>query len=105
MTPSRRTMIQPTSVTPCSAMTSLISSLVTLLKAGQRIIPLDVSNDEWGVTEHSRPQNGFICSRLYSCDSLAHCIKRSLDLRFFMLFGSPAMFIIVYVQQKEKEKN
>ena len=31
----------------------------------------------------------------FSCDSFAHCIKRSPDLRFFMLFGSPAMLIIV----------
>ena len=31
----------------------------------------------------------------FSCDSLAHCIKRSPDLRFFMLFGSPAMLIMV----------
>ena len=76
-------------------MPSLRSSLVTPLKAGQRIIPLDVIRDEWGVTEHFRPQNVFICSKLFSCDSLAHCIKRSPDLRFFMLFGSPAMLSIV----------
>ena len=31
----------------------------------------------------------------FSCASLAHCIKRSQDLRFFMLFGSPAMLIMV----------
>ena len=31
----------------------------------------------------------------FSCDSLAHYIKRSPDLRFFMLFGSPAMLIMV----------
>ena len=59
------------------------------------MIPLDVFKDEWGVTEHFRPQNVFICSRFFSCDSLAHCIKRSPDLRFLMLFGSPAMLIIV----------
>ena len=76
-------------------MPSLILSLVTLFNAGQRMIPLDVFKDEWGVTEHFRPQNVFICSRLFSCDSLAHCIKRSPDLRFLMLFGSPAMLIIV----------
>ena len=95
MTPSRRTVILRTSVNPCSAMPSLISSLVTLLKAGQRIIPLDVFKDEWGVTEHLIPQNVFICSKLFSCDSLAHCIKRSPDHRFFMLLGSPAMLSIV----------
>ena len=104
VTPSRRTVILRTSLTPCSTMPSLIpcstmpsliSSLVTLFNAGQRMIPLDVFKDEWGVTEHFRPQNVFICSRLFSCDSLAHCIKRSPDLRFLMLFGSPAMLIIV----------
>ena len=57
VSPSRRTVILRTSVTPCSTMPSLISLLVTLLKAGQRIIPLDVFKDEWGVTEHFRPQN------------------------------------------------
>ena len=72
-------------------MPSLISSLVTLLKAGQRMIPLDVFKDEWGVTVHFKPQNVFICSRLLSCDSF----KRSPDLRFLMLFGSPAILIIV----------
>ena len=95
VSPSRRTVILRTSVTPCSTMPSLISSLVTLLKAGQRMIPLDVFKDEWGVTEHFKPQNVFICSRLFSCDSFAHCIKRSPDLMFFMLFGSHAMLIIV----------
>ena len=95
VTPSRRTVILRTSVTPCSTMPSLISLLVTLFNAGQRMIPLDVFKDEWGVTEHFRPQNVFICSRLFSCDSFAHCIKRSPDLRFFMLFGSPAILIIV----------
>ena len=59
------------------------------------MIPLDVFKDEWGVTEHFRPQNVFICSRFFSCASLAHCIKRSPDLRFFMLFGSPAMLNMV----------
>ena len=48
VSPSRRTVILRTSVTPCSTMPSLISSLVTLLKAGQRMIPLDVFKDEWG---------------------------------------------------------
>ena len=95
MTPTRRTVILRTSVTPCSTMPSLISLLVTLLKAGQRIIPLDAFKDEWGVTEHFRPQNVFICRRLFSCDSFAHCIKRSPDLRFLILFGSPAILIIV----------
>ena len=56
VTPSRRTVILRTSVTPCSTMPSLISSLVTLFNAGQRMIPLDVFKDEWGVTEHFRPQ-------------------------------------------------
>ena len=95
VTPSRRTVILRTSVTPCSTMPSLISSLVTLFKAGQQIIPLDVFKDEWGVTERFKHQNVFICSRFFSCDSLAHCIKRSPDLRFFMLFDSPAMLIMV----------
>ena len=95
VTPSQRTVILRTSVTPCSTMPSLISSLVTLLKAGQRIIRLDVFNDEWGVMEHFKPQNVFICSRLFSCDSFAHFIKRSPDLRFLMLFGYPAILIIV----------
>ena len=95
MTPSRRTVILRTSVTPCSTMPSLISLLVTLFKAGQQIIPLDVLKVEWGVTEHLRTQNVFICSRLFSCDSFAHCIKRSPDLRFLMLFGYPAILIIV----------
>ena len=52
MIPSRRTVILRTSVTPCSTMPSLISSLVTLFKAGQRMIPLDAFKDEWGVTEY-----------------------------------------------------
>ena len=52
VTPSRRTEILRTSVTPCSTMPSLISSLFTLFKTGQRIIPLDVFKDEWGVREH-----------------------------------------------------
>ena len=104
MIPSQRTVILRTSVTPCLAMPSLISSLVTLLKAGQQIIPLGVFKNEWGVTKHFRPQNVFIYRRLFSCVSLAHCIKRSPDLRFFMLFGSPAMLIMFYVQQTEKEK-
>ena len=95
MTPSRRTVILPTSVTPYSGMPSLISSLVTPFKAGQQIIPLDLFKDEWDVMEHFKLQNVFICSILFSCDSLAHCIKRSPDLRFFMLFGSPAMLSIV----------
>ena len=95
MTPSRRTVILCKSVTHCSAMPSLISSPVTLFKVGQQIIPFDVFKDEWGVTEHFRRQNVFICSKVFSCDSLAHCTKRSPDLRFFMLFGSPAMLIIV----------
>ena len=56
------------------------------------MIPLDVFKDDWGVTEHFKPHNVFICSRLFSCDSFAHCIKRSPDLKFF---GSPAMLIIV----------
>ena len=95
VTPSQRTVILRTSVTHCSTMPSLISSLFTLFKAGQQIIPLDVFNDEWGVMEHFRPQNVFICSRFFSCASLAHLIKRSPDLRFFMLFGSPAIIIMV----------
>ena len=65
MTPSRSTVILCTSVTPCSAMPSLISPLVTLFKAGQQIISFDVFKDEWGVTEHFRLQNVFICSRLF----------------------------------------
>ena len=105
MTPSRRTVVLCTSVTPCSTMPSLISSLVTLLKAGQRIIPLDVFKDEWSVTEHFRPQNVFIYSRLFSCDSFAHCIKRSPDLRFLMRFGSPAILIIVIcTTNREREE-
>ena len=55
-TPSRHTVILRTSVTPCSAMLSLISLLVTLLKAEQRIIPLGLFKDELGVTEHFRPK-------------------------------------------------
>ena len=69
MIPSRRTVILRISVTPCSALSSLISSLVTLLKAGQQTIPFDMFNDEWGVTEHFGPQNDLICRRLFSCDS------------------------------------
>ena len=95
MPSSRRTVVLRTSVTPYSTMPSLISSLVTLLKAGQQIIPLDVFKDEWGVTKYFKPQNVFICSRLFSCDSFAYYIKRSPDLRFLMLFGSPAILIIV----------
>ena len=98
-------MILRTSVTPYSAIHSLISSLVTLLKAGQRIIPLDVFKDELGVTEHFRQQNVFICSRLFSCDSLAHCIKRSPDLRFLMLFGSLAILsIVLYTTNGKREE-
>ena len=54
--PSWRTVILRTSITPCSAMPSLISSFVTLLKAGQQTIPFDVFRDECGVTEHFRPK-------------------------------------------------
>ena len=103
VTLSRRTVILRTSVTPCSTMPSLISSLVTLLKAGQQIIPLDVFKDEWGVTEHFKPQNVVICSRLFSCDSFAHCI-RSPDLRFFMLLVLLQHSLLFYVPQTEKEK-
>ena len=56
MIPPWRTVILRTSVTPCSALPALISSFVTLLKAGQRTIPFDVFRDDWGVTEYFRPQ-------------------------------------------------
>ena len=45
VSPLRRTVILRKSVTP-STMPSLISSLVTLFKAGQQIIPLDVFKDD-----------------------------------------------------------
>ena len=95
ISPSRRTLILRTSVTPCSAMNSRICLLVTLLKAGQRTIPFDVFSDEWGVTEHLSQQNVFICRRVFSCVSFAHSINKSPDLNVLMLFGSPVKLMIV----------
>ena len=41
----------------------------------------------------------------FSCGSLAQCISKSPDLRFLILFGSPATLMIVLCFKKEKEKN
>ena len=69
---------------PFSAMNSRICAFVTLLKKGQQRISFDVFRKVWGV-----------CRSIFSYDSLAHGIKRSPDIRVFMVFGSPALLIMV----------
>ena len=56
--------------------------------------------------EHFRPQNVLICSRLFSCDSIAHCIKRSPDLRFLCsLVLLQCLLLFMYSKREREEKN
>ena len=48
----------------------------------------------WG-TLHFSLQKFFNLRKVISCFSIAHCIRRSLDRRCFMLLGSPVKLIIV----------
>ena len=104
-TPSWKTLILRTSVTPCSPMNSRICSQVCLFKAGQLTIPLDMFKEECGITLHCIPQKFFKLRRVFSCFSFAHCIRRSTDCRFFMLLGSPVKLnIVLCTRNGEREE-
>ena len=92
---SRKTLILRTSVTPCSPMNSRVCLQLCLFRAGERTIPLDMFNEECGVTVHFIPQKFFNLRRVISCFSFAHCIRRLPECRCFMLLGSPVKPIIV----------
>ena len=94
-TPSRKTLILCTSLTPCSPMNSRICSQLCLFRTRQQTIPLDMFKEECGVTVHFSPQKLFNLRIVISCFSFAHCIRRSPERRFFMLLGSPVKPVIV----------
>ena len=77
---SRRTVFLRTSVTPSA-------------QGWTAKIPFDVFGDEWVLRSILDYKMFSSLSRLFSCDSLGHCIKRSPYLGVFMLFFCLVSFI------------
>ena len=88
---SRRTFILRTCMTPCSLISSRISSSLTPFKSGQRTTPLQVLREACRNTCTFRLWNDFKRNRFSIYFLLVYSTSRSPQRSFLILFGSPAM--------------